>query len=78
MYEANDVVRIRHPFYGRRAWIVERTLPSLKENILLHRITMLRRTGERGRITVTVTGDQIVEHLGGYEQWRQQNRNSVH
>jgi hypothetical protein len=64
MYKVSDRVRIKHSFYAKRMWRVEKVLPSLKPGVMLYRVRLLRLDDTPTNIVIAVIGDQIREKIG--------------
>lgn len=78
-YNPDDVVRIRHPFLGKRGWRIIKQTPSLHPDITLYRVQLLNSDGTETKMRpITVVDNFVIEKIGRYPTWpkKRGNKNS--
>jgi hypothetical protein len=68
--EKGDVVRIAHPFYLQRPWLVINVTESFTPGIYLYHVQLLQPDGKKSPINIIHVEEKLVkENLGRYEEW---------
>lgn len=69
--EKGDVVRIAHPFYSARPWLVVNITESFTPGIYIYHIQLLQSDGKPSpyQKLIHIEEKLIMKNLGRYEEW---------